>query len=348
MSTEFLSLTIFVILLVLLFFMFRQKKGWVWLLRKRMQISDKILSEDLLKCMAECQMDGEELSVKTATQTMEISETEVSRIFGQLQKQNFLQADGKNYKLTNAGLSYGLRMIRAHRLYELFMAEHSGYREEEWHEKAHIAEHSLTDDEINELDKRLNFPIHDPHGDPIPNSDGVMKSYANRLTLNDLKEGDSGMIIHLEDEPPVVYKQLTRDGLFPGQYVTVQSIEGDTIQFNTRRKAHTATPVLAANIQLIPRDPQDIPVISGKSLADCPQGRMARIQELSPKIIGSQRRRLMDLGFLPGTVVEKEIVSAAGDPMGFRIRDTLIALRKSQADNILAEILDEEPQKGAI
>lgn len=55
---------------------------------------------------------------------------------------------------------------------------------------------------------------------------------------------------------------------------------------------------------------------------------------------GITRRRLMDLGFLPGTQLEAAFKSPLGDPTAYRVRDTLIALRRVQAHEI--EIRIEE------
>ena len=63
---------------------------------------------------------------------------------------------------------------------------------------------------------------------------------------------------------------------------------------------------------------------------------------LSPQCRGPERRRLMDLGILPGTVIQAELVSPSGDPTAYRIRDALIALRKEQADWVRVELLTLE------
>jgi len=60
---------------------------------------------------------------------------------------------------------------------------------------------------------------------------------------------------------------------------------------------------------------------------------------------GTQRRRLMDLGFLPGTSVENKMVSPSGDPTAYRVRDTLIALRQDQAGTIIVQVeVDKEKE----
>jgi DtxR family Mn-dependent transcriptional regulator len=55
---------------------------------------------------------------------------------------------------------------------------------------------------------------------------------------------------------------------------------------------------------------------------------------LSPACRGQERRRLLDLGFVPGTPVEVDMVSPAGDPIAYRERGSVVALRREQADLI--------------
>ncbi len=68
-------------------------------------------------------------------------------------------------------------------------------------------------------------------------------------------------------------------------------------------------------------------------LCDMKKGERSVIKEL--KIQGSLRRRLMDMGFVEGTAVECAGISPAGDPKAFRVRGTVIALRKEDAAQIL-------------
>ncbi|MBX0329624.1 ferrous iron transport protein A [Oscillochloris sp. ZM17-4] len=68
------------------------------------------------------------------------------------------------------------------------------------------------------------------------------------------------------------------------------------------------------------------------TLADLPLG--ARAQVLALGGAGAERRRLLDLGILPGTVISVESRSPLGDPTAYRVRDTVIALRREQAARI--------------
>ncbi len=68
------------------------------------------------------------------------------------------------------------------------------------------------------------------------------------------------------------------------------------------------------------------------SLADLPQGATAEVIALGGE--GPERRRLIDLGILPGTTISVETRSPLGDPTAYRVRDTVIALRREQAGRI--------------
>ena len=60
---------------------------------------------------------------------------------------------------------------------------------------------------------------------------------------------------------------------------------------------------------------------------------------------GTNRRRLMDLGILPGTSLTVELISPLGDPIAYRVRESLIALRRSQAQEIEIEPTPTESQE---
>ena len=73
---------------------------------------------------------------------------------------------------------------------------------------------------------------------------------------------------------------------------------------------------------------------AGEPLHALKPGEKGAVVRISPRCRGSERRRLMDLGLLPGTIVEAELVSPGGDPTAYRVRGAVIALRKEQAQFI--------------
>jgi Fe2+ transport system protein FeoA len=76
---------------------------------------------------------------------------------------------------------------------------------------------------------------------------------------------------------------------------------------------------------------------SAETLDSLKVGEHARIVELTHGFVQAERDRLMDLGLTPGTKITAEFRSIGGDPTAYRVRQTLVALRKNQAEMILIE-----------
>jgi DtxR family Mn-dependent transcriptional regulator len=74
-----------------------------------------------------------------------------------------------------------------------------------------------------------------------------------------------------------------------------------------------------------------------RTLADLGVGASGRVRRISSDCRGAQRRRLLDLGVVPGTDIVAEFPAAGGDPIAYRIRGALIALRRQQAEWIEIE-----------
>ncbi len=87
---------------------------------------------------------------------------------------------------------------------------------------------------------------------------------------------------------------------------------------------------------------------STERLSSLKQGELGKILNILPECKGAERRRFMDLGIVPGTVVAAEFTSPGGDPTAYLVRHSLIALRKEQADYIMIERVFDEDEKGGL
>ncbi len=85
--------------------------------------------------------------------------------------------------------------------------------------------------------------------------------------------------------------------------------------------------------------------ISTERLSSLKPGELGKIVDILAECKGAERRRFMDLGIVPGTIVSAEFTSPGGDPMAYSIRHSLIGLRKEQADYILIERIAIEEQE---
>jgi DtxR family Mn-dependent transcriptional regulator len=148
-------------------------------------------------------------------------------------------------------------------------------------------------------------------------------------------------IVHLEDEPEASYAQLVAEELSPGMIVRIIESSSRRIRFWANGDEHLLAPVVASNITVVPLPTAiDSQQESGERLSILQPGEIGEVIHISGSSRGSERRRFLDLGILPGTLITAEIVSPSGDPTAYRIREALIALRKEQADLIRIKRID--------
>lgn len=126
----------------------------------------------------------------------------------------------KGAKLTEGGRLAALEVIRKHRLWEVFLVEKLDFSWDEVHEVAEQLEHIRSKKLTQELDKFLDFPQHDPHGDPIPDADGNLKKTQKTL-LSKLNVKDSGALIGVKDTSSEFLKYLDKNGLVLGETIEI-------------------------------------------------------------------------------------------------------------------------------
>ncbi|HKZ86164.1 MAG TPA: FeoA domain-containing protein [Anaerolineae bacterium] len=307
------------------------------------QLSSRVLREDALKHIHEAEQKGQPATLQSVAGALYVSANQAAALLVDMQEHEWVTLTGGVLRLTPAGRDVALHVIRAHRLWERHLAEDTSFAEAEWHPLAERREHELSSDEADALSARLGHPTHDPHGDPIPTASGEWVPHGGR-PLTALSLDETARIVHLEDEPETVYAQLVAEGLYPGQ--TVRLIEnspqrvrfwanGDPLRYATGAGEHVLAPIVADNISVAPMRPEAaVAEPAGEPLHALKPGEKGAVVRISPRCRGSERRRLMDLGLLPGTIVEAELVSPGGDPTAYRVRGAVIALRKEQAQFI--------------
>lgn len=309
------------------------------------RLSTRVLREDALKHILQSEERGTPATIESVAGALGIAADRAAGLLEEMDRADLVEADGGTIRLAPAGRETALHVVRAHRLWERHLADETGFDEAEWHPQADLLEHEISPDEADLLSARLQHPTHDPHGDPIPGGIGRAREgplAAAGRPLAGLAEGAAARIVHVEDEPEVVYAQLVAQGLTPGTTLRVIESTPRRIRFWANGDDHVLAPVVAANVSVIPLAPdQDAdaePAAFGEPLHALRPGQRARVVRLSPRCRGAERRRFLDLGVLPGTEITAEIVSPTGDPTAYRIRGALIALRRSQAEMVRVEL----------
>lgn len=332
MIDPLLALTGAIIAAVALALLLWPRVGLLARVRRARRMSDRIYREDALKFIHKLEVKGQRPTLHSISGALGISLNETATLIGRMQAGGLLADEAGTPRLTPTGRDAALHIIRAHRLWERYLSEETGFEEADWHGQAEEREHELTAAELDALAARLGHPTHDPHGDPIPPPDGALETHGG-LSLATLPPDRAGRIVHLEDEPDDVYAQLVAEGLSPGQIVRNVTVSPHRVHFWTNGDEHVLAPILAANVFIRPLAEQE-EVREGRPLTALRPGEGARVVALSPAIRGQERRRLFDLGLLPGTEVTAELRSPSGDPTAYLIRGALIALRADQARHI--------------
>lgn len=100
--------------------------------------------------------------------------------------------------LSPNGNKVAISLIRKHRLWEVFLCEKLGFSWEEVHDVAEQLEHVQSDALINKLEKYLDYPKFDPHGDPIPNADGKF-TIRSQWSIAELTLGQTGHVVGVKE-----------------------------------------------------------------------------------------------------------------------------------------------------
>ncbi len=292
--------------------------------------------EDLLKHVHACERRGQAASAESAAGAIGWSPRRAVKIIASVEAHGYIRSTPRGLELTDEGTQLAINVIRAHRLWERYLADEAGMPLTKVHAEANRREHDREGGRVDRLDAALGYPQSDPHGDPIPTADGRLAEFAG-TPLMTWQIGQPARITHIEDEPASVFDQIAAVGLLPGQIITVKGStpEGLRVAFDGRKSV--LAPVIAANI-FVQAIPQDAPVPAPvRSLGSLQQGGEAVILGLDQSLRGFHRRRLLDLGLTPGTPIRAERISMFRDPKAYRVRGSLIALRREQADKVLIE-----------
>ena len=133
----------------------------------------------------------------------------------------------KGVSLSPQGNKYATDLVRKHRLWESFLVDKLGFSWEEVHDIAEQMEHIKSVALIDRLDRYLGFPKFDPHGDPIPNSEGKF-TIRNQYILDVLDEGEVGVLVGVRNNAHDFLEYLNDLNIALGtEFKVIQKIKFD-------------------------------------------------------------------------------------------------------------------------
>jgi DtxR family transcriptional regulator, Mn-dependent transcriptional regulator len=180
---------------------------------------------DYLKAVWELAVDsGGVASTKDVAARLSVSPASVSNMFARLQEMGLVRYERyRGTTLTERGQKEALRLVRRHRLIEIFLLEHLGYDWQEVHDEAERLEHAVSDGFTERLAALLGHPDHDPHGDPIPSAEGTLE-VDDSFSLSQAASGQRLRISKVRDEDAAMLDYFGDRNLVPGRRLIVREI----------------------------------------------------------------------------------------------------------------------------
>jgi DtxR family Mn-dependent transcriptional regulator len=180
--------------------------------------------ENYLKTIYHCSLNSGSVSTNQlagATNTKPASVTDMLKKLADKKLINYTKYQGVT--LTPEGEKIALGIIRKHRLWEYFLVEKLDFKWDEVHEVAEELEHISSTELIDRLDKFMDHPKYDPHGDPIPDANGQF----NRQELKPvsaLAVNQSGVVAGVGDHSPAFLQYLEKASLILGTQLKVLEV----------------------------------------------------------------------------------------------------------------------------
>jgi DtxR family Mn-dependent transcriptional regulator len=169
------------------------------------------------------EIEGENVSTNSIAKEMDIKASAVTDMLKKMSEKELINYEKyQGVSLTGKGKKEALLIIRKHRLWEVFLVQILEFRWDEVHNVAEQLEHVNSDQLIERLDKFLNYPTIDPHGDLIPDKEGNFQIVAFKK-LTELTAG-RGTMAGILDHSPAFLKYLDKIGLTIGTRLEIKEI----------------------------------------------------------------------------------------------------------------------------
>ncbi len=177
--------------------------------------------EDYIKAIHALQELGRPVTTTGLAKRLEVTPSSASAMLTRLREMGLIShRPFAEATLTADGLQVALRVARRRRLIELFLIETLDYGWDEVEHEAEILGRAATDEFVERIAAKLNHPVVDPHGDPIPSPSGeVLVAPSHRLST--LQPGASGRLVRIWNGHPEILRYLDQRGIAIGEHIVV-------------------------------------------------------------------------------------------------------------------------------
>ena len=168
--------------------------------------------ENYLKAIYSLSEDqAEAISTNLLAEKMSTKPSSVTDMVKKLSEKDLISYQKyQGCELTAIGKKTALQIIRKHRLWEVFLVNKLNFGWDEVHEVAEQLEHIQSAKLTDHLEEYLGFPKVDPHGDPIPDKNGVFEKINKSIALSDVSVNVKGIVVGVEDGSSGFFQFLKR------------------------------------------------------------------------------------------------------------------------------------------
>ncbi|MDD2983763.1 MAG: metal-dependent transcriptional regulator [Crocinitomicaceae bacterium] len=161
-------------------------------------------------------------------------------------------------QLTATGRKTGMDILRKHRLWETFLYQKLDFTWDEVHEVAEQLEHIQSNKLIEKLDKFLEFPEFDPHGDPIPTANGEIQ-VLSKLVLSDAEIGKTYRMVAVKDNSAVFLNYVMELGLGINNTIEIISKQDfdESMEIKVKGEAVRVSKKFSQNIYILSENKKD-------------------------------------------------------------------------------------------
>ena len=188
-----------------------------------------LAEENYLKAILNISLNtNKKVSTNEISNVLKTSPASVTDMLKKLLEKKLVEYEKyKGVELSNSGKQYAINILRKHRLWETFLVEHLGFNWSEVHEIAEELEHIKSTKLIDKLDTFLCYPKFDPHGDPIPNKEGVIPNVKS-TSLDQMEVDFTGHVLGVTIDDKLFLDYLTKLNIKIGTKIEiVQKIDFD-------------------------------------------------------------------------------------------------------------------------
>jgi len=215
--------------------------------------------EDYLKAIYGLSREAEAAATSAIAERLGIAAGSVTGMLKRLTEHGLVEhVPYYGARLTAEGERAAVRLLRRHRVLELFLVRVLGYTWDCVHEEAERLEHAVSDDLINRMASVLGEPLEDPHGAPIPPAEGEFED-RTYPSLDALEVGGSGVLRRVEDEDPAALRYLAGLDLVPGARIEVleRAPFNGPLKVRVAGAEHFVGTELARSLQVEPAGAED-------------------------------------------------------------------------------------------